>query len=162
MIHDLHDLVLIPPSRILHAFNLSAHNDDLSSWDEFTTTVSRTQVLWYSSRSHVTIESLCHARDELLSLLRAPRAGWTRRQNKVAIEVDDESVLGRGEECSTFGSDTKNVWAGFLDQFLDMASVNDWYVKAAPFVYADHVTNSLGSDCKHSRVVRDEDDTPCR
>ena len=68
VIHDRHDCILSPPIWVLDALHFTTHHDNLSRRDELTATVSRSQMLWNTSRRHFPIQGLCQTGDHLASL----------------------------------------------------------------------------------------------
>lgn len=45
VVHDGHDVILVPPLGVLDGLNLTAHDDDLTSGDQLTATVGGSEML---------------------------------------------------------------------------------------------------------------------
>ena len=116
----------------------------------------------HASRYDISVESLCQPGDHLGSLARRERGGWTGREDKVTVEVDDQSIIRSGKERATFSSHPHNVRTRLLNEFFDVASMYDWFVETAPFVDANEITNGFRCDGEHCWVVADEDDASGR
>lgn len=162
MVHDLHDIFLVPPSRFLNAFNFTTHHNDLTRWNQLATTVRGTQMLRDAGRRHIPIQRLGHAVHQLGALSGRPGVGWVGGEDEVSVQINDQRVGRSGEQGTAFRSDSENVWARFLHQILRMTSVNDRDVESAPLVYAHHVADCLGCNSEHCRVVRDKNDLASR
>lgn len=119
-------------------------------------------MLWHTRWGDVPVQSLSQARDKLIALARCQSSWRVRSQDKVAIEVNHESVIGRGEERPAFGSYTQDVWAGLLNELLGVAGMHYWHIQPTPLVDADAVSNRLGGNGKYSRVVAHKDDAASR
>ena len=158
VVHDSHDGILVPPLRILDRLDLTAHNDDLTSWNELAAAVCGSEVLGNARRRNVAIEGLGHAVNHLCALASIERSWWARGEHKVAVEVDDKCV-GRGsEEGPALSGDTENVGAWLLNKLFGVSGMDNWDVETAPLVDADAVADGLSSNRKHSRVVADKYD----
>ena len=157
MVHYGHDSILVPPFGVFYALDLTPHHDDLPSGDKLSTGIGRSKVLGNTCLSNVTIESLCKAVDHLSPLSWAQNIWWAGGQDKVAIEVNDQSIGWRSEQGAALSSHPKNIGTGFLDKLLDVTGMHHWVVKATPFVNAHKIADGLGSDGQDSRIVRDKD-----
>lgn len=162
MVHDFHDLFLVPPTRILNALDFASHDNYLAGRDELTASVSRAQMRRYSRWCHITVERLSDTVDKFRPLSGGPRIWWAGRQDKVAVQVNNQRIRRRSEQCPTLGSHTEDIWAGLLDEFSRMASVYDRHVQSTPLIDAYEVAHAFGGDGEHRRVVGDEDYPACR
>jgi hypothetical protein len=159
MVHDGHDGILVPPLGFLNAFNLSSHDNNLTSGDEFATSVRRAQVSRHARGRDIAVQGLSHAGDEFGALALVQHIRRAGSEDKVAIQVDHKRIRRGVEQSAAFGSNTQNVGTGLLDQLLDVASVNHGHVQTTPLVDANAITNGFGSDSQHRRVVADENNT---
>ena len=116
-------------------------------------------MLWNAGRRDVAIKGLCEAADELVALAGTQSSGWAGSENEVAVQVNHESIGGSGKQRSALSGHTKNVGTRLLNEVLSMSGVNNRNVQAAPFVYTNAKSDSLGSHSKHGRVMRDEYDS---
>lgn len=162
MVHDLHDIVLVPPARVLDAFDLATHHNDLSSRDQLSATVCRTKMLRDTRRRDGSTERLSHAVDELGPLPGRPCIGRVRSQHEVAVQVHDKCVRRRSEQSAAFCGHTEDVRAGLLYQILGVAGVDDRNVEATPLVNANHVANGFSSHGEHRGVMRNENNAASR
>lgn len=162
VVHDGHDRVLAPPLGVVDGLHFTAHDNDLSSGDELSATVSRAQVLGHSRGGDIAVQRLGKTGDELVTLAGRKGRGRVRCEHEVTVEVHDESVVWSGEEGPAFGGDTENVGARLLNKLLGMASMNNRHVETAPLIDADTVPDGLGSHREHGGVVAHEDNTAGR
>jgi len=162
MVHDFHHIILVPPTRILNAFNFTAHDNNLTSRDQLSTTISRAKMLRDTGRRHSSAERLGHAVDELGSLPSRPCVGRVRGQHEVAIQVNNQCIWRCSEQGAALCGNTQNVRAGLLYQILGVTGVDDRNVESTPFVDANHVANGFSGHGEHSRVVRNEDNAASR
>ena len=162
MVHNSHDVVLVPPFWIQDTFDLTSHDNDLTCRNELSTSVRRSEMVRHASRRDVSIESLRQPADHLGSLARRERGGRTGRKDKVTVEIDDKSIIGRGKERATFSSHSHNIRTRLLNEFFDVASMYDWFVETTPFVDANEITDGFGCDGEHGWVVADKDDASSR
>lgn len=58
MIHYGHDGVLVPPLGVLDRLNLATHDDDLASWNQLSTAISRAKVLGNAGWRNVAVQRL--------------------------------------------------------------------------------------------------------
>jgi hypothetical protein len=162
MVHNLHHIVLVPPTRILNAFNLATHDDNLTSRDQLSTAVSRAKMLRNTRRRDSAAERLGHAVDELGPLPGRPCVGRVRSQHKVAVQVNNKCIRRCGEQGAALCGHTENVRTRLLDQILGVTGVDNRNVKATPLVNANHVADGFSGHGKHCRVVRNENDAASR
>jgi hypothetical protein len=162
MIHDLHHVILVPPTRILNAFDLSTHHNDLTSRDELSATVGRAEMLRNAGRRNSSAERLGHAVDELRPLPGRPCVGWVRSQHKVAVQIDNKCIWWCSEQSAAFSGHTEDVRARLLYQILGVTGMNNRNVKATPLVNADHVADGFSGHGEHGRVVRNENNAASR
>lgn len=158
VVHDGHDSILVPPFGIPDALNLAAHDNYLTGGDKLATAICGAEMLRNTRWRDITVESLGKTSDHLLALTVGEGGWWAGRQDKVAVKVNDQGIVGSSEEGSALGSDTEDVRTRFLDKFGDVAGVDDGDVETTPLVDSDSEPNSLSGRSKHRRVVADEDD----
>lgn len=82
--------------------------------------------------------------------------------NQISVKIHQESVLGRGEQRSTFRSDTQNIWARLLNEIVNTSSVSNRYIQTSPVVHAGTESNGFCGNCQHRRMVRHKDDSSSR
>src|ERR1700742_3521980 len=117
-------------------------------------------MLWDTRWRNFSIESLAETIDHLCSLASC-ECGWRARgEDKVAIKINNQSICRSSEKSTAFSSNTKNIWARLLNEFLDMSRVNDWNIESTPFINTNTESNSLCSNCEHCWVVTDENNSP--
>jgi hypothetical protein len=119
-------------------------------------------MLGNSRRSDIAVQGLCQSRDKLVALSGVKGGGRARGQNKVTIEVNDQSVSGSCKKRAALDGDTQDVRARLLDQLLGVSGVDDRDVETTPLVNSYAVSYGLGSHGEHGRVVTDEDDATGR
>ncbi|KAH6610285.1 hypothetical protein Trco_000305 [Trichoderma cornu-damae] len=158
VVHDGHDGVLVPPLGVLDGLDLAAHDDDLAGGHQLAAAVGGAEVLGDPGGRDVAVEGLGQAGDKLVALAGGQGSGGAGREDKVAVQIDDQGVGGGGEERAALGRDAQDVGARLLDELLGVARVHHGDVQAAPFKHADAVPHSLGGDGEHGRIVTDEDD----
>lgn len=162
MVHDAHYSILAPPIWVLDALDLPTHHNDLTSWNQLATTIGGSEMLWHARRRNLAIQCLCQAADHLSPLSWGKSRWWAGGEDEVAVKVDNESIGRSCEERAALSGHTKDVWAGLLDQFLDVPCVNDWYVETTPLVDSNAEADCLGGNREHSRVVAGEDNAASR
>ena len=113
---------------------------------------------WHSRRRDLAAKRLAQTVDHLGPLSRAEGGGWARGQDKVVVQVDDESIRGRGKETAAFGCHPQDVRSRFLDKLLRMTGVYYGNVETAPLVHAYTETDGLGGHGEDGGIVADEDD----
>lgn len=158
MVHDAHDSILVPPFRILNAVDFATHDNNLTGRYQFASVVSGAQMLRNTRRLNIAIERLGQTGNHLVPLSRRQDAGRARGHDKVAVQVNNQSVRRSSEQAAAFSADTKNVWAGFFNEVLHVASVHNRDIETTPFVDTNAVADRLGGDGQDSWVVTDEDD----
>lgn len=162
VIHDAHDGVLVPPRRLLDALNLASHHNDLTGGDQLSPGIGRSKMVGNARGRDIAVQRLRQAVNELRSLSGIENVRRARRQHEVAVQIHNQGVRRGVEQRAALGGDTQNVRTGFLDQILDMTSMNHWHVQATPLVNSNAVTNRFGGDREHGGVVTDEDDAASR
>lgn len=162
VVHDSHDGILVPPVRVLDGLDFTTHNDNLTSRNQFPAAVSRAKVLRNTGGSDIAIQRLGQPRNKLVALAGRESGGRVRSEDKVAVEVDDQSITGRSEERPALGRDTEYVRARLLNEILGMACVHDRDVEATPFVDANAEPDGFSSHGQHGGVVTDKDDAAGR
>jgi hypothetical protein len=158
VVHDGHDRVLVPPLGILDGLDLAAHDDNLSGGDQLAAAVGGAEVLGHAGRGDIAVQGLSQPGDELVALTRGQSGRGVGGEDEVAIQVDNEGVVGGGEEGPALGGDAEDVGAGLLNKLLGMTGVDNGDVETAPLIDANAVPDGLGGHCEHGRVVAHEDD----
>lgn len=98
MVHDGHDTILIPPFRILNALNLTAHNDNLTSGNKLSTTISGAEMRRNTRDGNRAVKRLGETLNHLVPLSRGKLRRGLVGENKVAIQINDEGIGGGGKE----------------------------------------------------------------
>lgn len=83
VIHDLHDIILVPPSGVLNTLNLATHDDDLACRNELAATVCGAQMLGNARWRNVAVQRLGHAVHQLGSLLSGQAFGGLEVRTKL-------------------------------------------------------------------------------
>lgn len=113
----------------------------------------------HTSRSDVAIQGLGQAGYELVALAPSEHRRRARCEDKVTVQVHDQSVVRGCEQRLALGGDAQDVRARLLDQLFRVASVHDRDVETAPLVDADAEPHGLGGHGQHGGIVADEDDS---
>lgn len=153
VVHHTHDTVLVPPAGVLNALDLALHDDNLASRDQLSAAIGRSQMGRNSRRSHIAAQGLCQAVDELGPLFRGEDVRGAGGQDKVAVEIDNQSIRWSSEKRAAFDGNTKNVRARFFYKLLGMAGVHNWDVESAPLVHTHTEANCFSGNSQDSRVV---------
>src|SRR5690349_5361368 len=100
-------------------------------------------MLWHTRRCDISIQCLRQTVNHLSSLTGCKGRWWAGGQDEVAIQVDDQSVIGSCEKRSAFSCDTQYIWTRFLNELICVSCVDYGNIKTAPFIDTNAVTDGF-------------------
>jgi hypothetical protein len=92
MVENSHNCVLVPPLWFLNTVDLTTHNNNLTSGDEFSASVGRAKVRWNSRNGNVSFKCGSQSLDHLVALSICKSSRRSGGQDKVAVQINNESI----------------------------------------------------------------------